>query len=52
MSGKFLINDAGIQIAGNFPNFIEVQTNIIKAFNELNISYEHYPEENIGEYNE
>jgi hypothetical protein len=52
MSGKFLINDAGIQIADNFPNFIEVQTNIIRAFNELNISYEHNPEENIGEYNE
>ena len=48
-SGKFLITDGGIQIADNFPNFKEVQANIINAFSELKISYDHNPEENMKE---
>jgi hypothetical protein len=49
MSGKFLINDAGIQIADNFKNFKEVQDNIINAFSELKINYDHNSEENVEE---
>lgn len=52
MSGKFLINDMGVQIADNFPDFKKIQADIIKAFSELNISYEHNLEENIDEINE
>ncbi len=52
MSGKFLINDGGIQIADNFPNFEQVQAEIIKAFEKLNIKIDHNPEENIDEINE
>ena len=52
MSGKFLINDMGVQIADNFPNFKQVQAEIIKAFNDLEIAYDHDPEENIDEINE
>ena len=40
MSGKFLINDMGVQIADNFPNFEQVQAEIINAFNELSIDYD------------
>jgi hypothetical protein len=32
MSGKFLINDAGIQIADNFPDFKQIKKKIKKAF--------------------
>lgn len=52
MSGKFLINDMGVQIADNFPNFKKVQADIIKAFSDLKIVYNHNPEENIDEINE
>ena len=52
MSGKFLINDMGVQIADNFPNFEKVQADIIKAFSDLNIAYNHDPDENIDEINE
>ena len=41
LSGKFLIHDWGIEIADNFLNFEQIQTEIIKAFNDLNITYEH-----------
>jgi hypothetical protein len=51
MSGKFLINDMGVQIADNFPNFEKVQTEIIQAFRDLNIDYDHNPEEDVEEIN-
>jgi hypothetical protein len=35
----------GIEIADNFPNFKEIQPEIIKAFCDLNIAYDHNPEE-------
>jgi hypothetical protein len=52
MSGKFLINEGGIQIADNFPNFEQIHPEIIKAFIDLNIEIDHNPEENIEEINE
>lgn len=52
MSGKFLINDGGVQIADNFPNFEKIQAEIIKAFSDLKIDYEHNSEENVQEVNE
>jgi hypothetical protein len=45
MSGKFLITDAGIQIADNFPKFEEIQAEIIIAFQKLEIDYVHELEE-------
>lgn len=44
-SGKFLIHDMGIEIADNFPNFEQIQDEIIKAFVDLNIDYVHDPNE-------
>jgi hypothetical protein len=41
LSRKFIINEGGVQIADNFPNFEQIQGDIIKAFNELDISYTH-----------
>jgi hypothetical protein len=40
MSGKFLITDTGVQIADNFPNFIDMQAKIINAFQKLEIIYD------------
>jgi hypothetical protein len=40
MSRKFLINDTGVQIADNFPNFENVKRKIIKELQELEIPYE------------
>jgi hypothetical protein len=51
-SGKFLITDGGVTITDNFPNFEQVQAEIIKAFMDLEIAYDHNPEENIEEINE
>ena len=52
MSGKFLINDAGIQIADNFPDFKQIKKKIKKAFKDLEIAYNHDPQENRKEINE
>jgi len=49
MSKKFLITDTGVQIADNFPNFGELQAEIIQAFSDLKIAYEHDPEEDVEE---
>lgn len=49
MSGKFLINNEGIQIADNFPNFEQIQAEIINAFTDLGIVYDHNPEDNVEE---
>lgn len=51
-SKTFEITEAGIMIADNFPNFNEIQAEIINAFKELHIDYEHDPEENVEEINE
>ncbi len=48
----FKIGDEGIIIADNFPEFKKIQAEIIKAFEELDIDYEHNPEENVKEINE
>jgi len=49
MSGKFLITDTGVQIASNFSNFEQRQDEIIQAFRDLNIAYEHDPEKDVEE---
>jgi len=51
-SKTFIITESGIMIADNFPNFEQIQDEIIKAFEQLNITIEHNPEENIDEINE
>jgi hypothetical protein len=52
MSGKFKISAYGVTIADNYPDFKIVQAEIIKAFDDLKIAFEHIPEQNIDEINE
>lgn len=51
-SKTFKITDSGIMIADNFHDFDKIQTEIINAFKELHIDYDHDPEENVDEINE
>ena len=48
----FEITESGIMIADNFPNFDEIQAEIINAFEELDIKYDHDQDDDIEEINE